>query len=140
MQTVTKAIFTIISFFLFAQGRANWWFFGANAGLSFTTGSTVYVTTGQPFTSEGVSTISDTSGNLLFYTDGIDAYDKTYTQIPNGSGILGNSYTTQSAIIVPKPGSSSMFYICQIRQCFWLVVINAFKSQNYYQSQIKNAP
>lgn len=61
---------------------------------------------------EGCASFSDTSGNLLFYTDGITVWDRAHQVMPNGTGLLGNSSSTQSAIVVPKPGSNySMFYI-----------------------------
>ena len=31
--------------------------------------------------------------------------------MPNGTGLMGNSSSTQSAIIVPNPGNSNQFYI-----------------------------
>lgn len=96
---------------LFAQKQANWWYFGANAGLDFTSGSPVAVTNGQLNTTEGCATISDCDGNLLFYTDGGRVYNRNHTQMPNGFGLLGSISSTQSSIVVPTPGSTTLFYI-----------------------------
>lgn len=52
-------------------------------------------------TLEGCSAISDSSGNLLFYTDGTRVWDKNDVLMPNGAGLNGNSSSTQSALIVP---------------------------------------
>jgi gliding motility-associated-like protein len=62
-------------------------------------------------TAEGCATISDKNGNLLFYTDGISVWDRTHVQMANGFGMNGDPSSAQSAIIVPKPGSSTRYYI-----------------------------
>lgn len=94
-----------------AQNRANHWYFGYNAGVDFNSGSPVAVTDGQLYTKEGCATISDNGGNLLFYTDGIDVYNKNHQLMPNGTGLFGDSSSTHSAIIVPVPGSHTLYYI-----------------------------
>ncbi|MCK0160132.1 T9SS type B sorting domain-containing protein [Allomuricauda sp. F6463D] len=94
-----------------AQNRANHWYFGYNAGVDFNSGSPVAVTYGQLFTDEGCATISDNGGNLLFYTDGINVYNKDHQLMPNGTGLFGDSSSTHSAIIVPVPGSLTLYYI-----------------------------
>jgi gliding motility-associated-like protein len=112
-------ILSIFSFFLvcniLAQKEANHWFFGTNAGLDFTNAtqnvSPVADTNGKLVTVEGCATISDINGNLLFYTDGSTVWDKNHSIMPNGSGLFGNSSSTQSAIIVPKPGDNTIYYI-----------------------------
>ncbi|MCW1147557.1 T9SS type B sorting domain-containing protein [Flavobacterium lacisediminis] len=94
-----------------AQGEANIWYFGQNAGLDFNSGVPITLTNGQLVTDEGCATISNSSGQLLFYTDGVTVYNKNHTIMVNGTGLLGHSSSMQSATIVPKPGSSNLFYI-----------------------------
>ncbi len=109
-----RLFFILICFFLIhanAQKEANNWFFGENAGLSFDSGSPVAVSGGALFTEEGCTSISDSNGVLLFYTNGVYVYNKSHMQMPNGFGLHGDQSSTQSAIIVPKPGSSDIFYI-----------------------------
>src|ERR1035437_7857717 len=88
-----------------AQGEANWWYFGDSAGVHFNGSAPVAVTNGQLSTTEGCSSISDAAGNLLFYTDGITVWHKNHVQMSNGFGLFGNGTSTQSALIVQKPGS-----------------------------------
>ncbi len=101
-------LFPIVSY---AQNEANIWYFGENAGLDFSSGSPVAITDGALNTIEGCATIADNTGNLLFYTDGSTVFDTNHNPMPNGGGLFGNSSSTQSAIIVPKPESTDLFYI-----------------------------
>lgn len=103
-------------FFIFfytaqAQKEAAIWYFGENAGLDFNSGSPVALTDGQLVTDEGCAVISDSSGRLLFYTDGMNLYNRVHQVMQNGTGLNGHISSTNSAIIVPKPGSPSRYYI-----------------------------
>ena len=105
--------FLLFSFSLsiYAQGEANIWYFGERAGLDFNSGSPVALTNGKLSTTEGCATISNSSGQLLFYTDGVTVYNKNHTIMINGSNLKGHFSSSQSAIIVKKPNSASIYYI-----------------------------
>jgi gliding motility-associated-like protein len=96
---------------LLAQKEANNWYFGNNAGISFSSGSPVANSNGALVTMEGVSSISDAAGNLLLYTNGMTIYDKTHNAMPNGSGLLGGTSSSQSAVIIRRPGSSAQYFV-----------------------------
>lgn len=100
-----------VHFSMFSQGESNIWYFGKNAGLDFNSGSPVPLLDGQINTVEGCAAISNNLGQLLFYTDGVKIYNKNHVVMLNGSGLTGHSSSTQSAIIVKKPGSSNLFYV-----------------------------
>ncbi|OYU94544.1 MAG: hypothetical protein CFE21_16205 [Bacteroidetes bacterium B1(2017)] len=113
-----KKIFTLLllcisAFGSFAQKEAKNWHFGNNAAIVFPYNSLLpsAITTSQMNANEGVASISDGAGNLLFYTDGVSVWDRTNAVMPNGTGLLGNSSSTQSSIIVPWPGSTTKYYI-----------------------------
>ena len=109
----TICFFLLFSFTIqtYSQKQANFWYFGYGAGLNFNSGVPVAVTDGQVYTTEGCSTVSDANGNLLFYTDGITVYNKLHAVMANGTGLTGNSTSNQSAIIVPKPCSQTIYYV-----------------------------
>lgn len=113
---MSKQLFCIF-FLLFvlhgihAQKEANIWYFGRNAGIDFNTGDPIPLLDGQVNTNEGVASISDFDGSLLFYTDGVQVYNKSHLPMQNGSGLMGDQSTTQSSIIIPKPLSSTIYYI-----------------------------
>ena len=94
-----------------AQNENNIWYFGNGAGLDFNSGSPVALNNGALFTVEGCASIADAAGNLLFYTDGVTVYNKVHNTMTNGSGLLGGNSSSQSAIIVPQPGSTTLYYI-----------------------------
>ncbi|MDP1744912.1 MAG: hypothetical protein Q8L90_05005, partial [Bacteroidota bacterium] len=64
-----------------------------------------------PGNQEGTACISDSSGNLLFYTGGETIWNKNHSPMPNGSGLMGGTSSTQSSIIIPLPNSDSIFYV-----------------------------
>jgi gliding motility-associated-like protein len=94
-----------------AQNQAANWYFGENAGLDFNTGNPIPILDGELSTWEGCSSISLSTGVLRFYTDGTLVWDRHNNVMPNGSNLNGDKSSTQSAIIVPKPGSDQLFYI-----------------------------
>lgn len=115
MEKLTRLLFFLLMgvfpYFVSAQKEANIWYFGENAGLDFTSGAPVYLLNSAMNKDEGCSSVSNPSGNLLFYTDGIHVWNKNHQQMPNGFGLAGHESSTQSALIVPKPGSSTLYYI-----------------------------
>lgn len=96
---------------LFGQGETNIWYFGINAGVDFNSGAPVALLDGALVTGEGCATICDSLGNLLFYTDGITAYNRNHQQMPNGFGMTGDPSSAQSALIIPKPGDPNRYYL-----------------------------
>ena len=110
-----KKLIILISFLfilpIYGQKEANIWYFGENAGLDFNTGSPTVLTDGQLNTREGCSSFSDSDGNLLFYSDGTTVWNKDHNVMLNGTGLKGHPSSTQSAMIIPKPGSTFEFYL-----------------------------
>lgn len=105
-------IVSILSVLSHAQNEANFWFFGENAGLGFSSGSPVAISTGQINCMEGTASMSDpVTGALLFYSDGRTVWDATHSIMPNGTGLAGGASSTMAALIVPLPGSSTIYYL-----------------------------
>lgn len=103
---------------VFAQNpdiKRTWhWYFGNGAGIDFSSGTAVADTTGALHTYEGCGVMSDTSGNLLFYTDGDTVWNKLHQPMPNGWGLngCGNFGSSEQAVlIIPQPRNDSLFYI-----------------------------
>ncbi|MDO6759059.1 T9SS type B sorting domain-containing protein [Tamlana sp. 2_MG-2023] len=103
----------LISINVFAQNQAANWYFGNKSGVRFdsNTNTVSAVQDGKLSTIEGCTSISDDSGNLLFYTDGITIWNKNHEIMSNGYGLYGDPSSTQSAIIVPKPKNDKIYYV-----------------------------
>lgn len=93
------------------QKQGNIWIFGRNAGLDFNTSPPTPITNTSLNTWEGCASIADEDGQLLFYTDGIWVWDKNNVIMPNGFSLSGDPSSTQSGVIVPKPGDENIYYI-----------------------------
>jgi gliding motility-associated-like protein len=93
-----------------SQKENNIWYFGDKAGISFNGPNVNSLTDGVFSHSEGVSSICDASGNLLFFTNGIKVWDTNRQQMPNGFGLFGNNSSSQ-ILIVPKPDDCDIYYI-----------------------------
>jgi hypothetical protein len=88
------------------------WFFGKNSGISFNpiqSGGTPVILSGAMESQEGVASISNREGQLLFYTNGETVYTSGNTIMTNGTGLSSSGTSTQSVVIVPKPESNKYY-------------------------------
>jgi len=117
----TKETGLILVFCLFVwlacsgQKQANVWYFGNFLGLDFNYSPALILKDGQihncfTIDSESASVLSDESGQLLFYTDGVSVWNRNHEVMPNGTDLWGSCTTTQT-LIVPRPGYKNICYI-----------------------------
>ena len=119
MVKVVLALFLVLSTIpCFAQKEANEWYFGRYAGLSFKTANPQPLYDGKLNSYEACATVCDKNGNLLFYTEGINVWNRNHQTMPNGTGLVGGSIgstfdnsSAQGVMIVPDPSNSSRYYI-----------------------------
>lgn len=93
------------------------WCFGDSCGLNFSSGTPL------PFISSlksqgACASISDSLGNLLFYTNGIKVWDRNHNQMPNGFGLYAvyefpnyGSNVSEGTLIIPYPNHPDSFLI-----------------------------
>lgn len=124
MKKIILFFFCLISISLTAQKETAYWHFGENAGLHFTENGVTSISNSSIETSEGSASISDLNGNLLFYTDGTRVFDRTNNVMQNGSELKGNPSSTQSAIIVPRPGNPGKYFLFTVDKPDYSVVSN----------------
>ncbi len=93
-----------------SKAADQWYFRGSS--IDFTSGSPV-IGSSQIISSslECSASIADASGNLLFYTDGLNVFNANHTVMPNGSGLQSHSSSTQGVLITPFPGNANKYYI-----------------------------
>ena len=95
----------------FSQNENKVWYFGSAAGLDFNTSPPTILTNGAMSTSEGCASIANSSGSLLFYTDGTKVIDNSHAIMANGNGLFGSPSSSQSGVIVKRPGSTTLYYV-----------------------------
>jgi hypothetical protein len=98
-----------------SQGHTHKWYFGNAAAVDFQSGFPVSLTNSVMGTGEGSASIADASGNLLFYTNGNTIWGANHVAMPNGTGLFGSSISCQSAVIVPMPSSTTLYYVFTMR-------------------------
>ena len=100
----------------YSQREAYNWYFGNGAGITFSPdGSTPNVLlNGMLSSPEGCAAMSDSTGNLLFYTDGATVRNRNHAIMTNGTGLNGSGNASQSSIIIPNPSRNGIYYIFTI--------------------------
>lgn len=93
-----------------AQNQANTWYFRYKNGLDFNSGAPVLLNN-CPNPVWRTACISDTNGNLLFFEDSRNIYNKSLEIMQGGEGLLGGFDTQQPTVIVPHPGNTNLYYV-----------------------------
>lgn len=107
------------SFIAFAQGEHDIWYFGSHAGLDFSGGTPVALSDCAVDTYEGTSVAADATGQLLFYSDGETIWNREHAVMANGDGLLGSYTSTESCLIVPRPGSPVLYDVFTVAPMGW---------------------
>jgi hypothetical protein len=94
-----------------SQNQSANWYFGYQCGLNFMTSPPTILTSGRTHNLGGSASVSDNSGNLLFYTTGDTVWTANHNVMQNGTGLNGQQIAANSPLIVPSPGNTSLYYI-----------------------------
>ena len=108
---VLPILLVMLQLHAYGQGKeANMWYFGNYAGIDFNLGSppVALLNSQMHCVDNGSASIADNTGQLLFYSDGFTIWNKNHVTMQNGQNM--GSYSTQGAMIVPKPGSNQLYY------------------------------
>ena len=108
----------LCSLLVTAQKETAVWYFGYGCGLDFNYNPPKVLNDGAIATLEGNSSICDSNGNLLFYTDGVSVWNRNHQLMPNGTGLMGHFSSAQSALIVKQPENDSIYYIFTTDACY----------------------
>ncbi len=99
---------------VYSQKEYSNWYFGKQAGITFNTqsGEPTKLRGNSLIQYEGCAAISDYAGNLILYTNGVIVFNSQSEMINNFGDLLkGHQSSTQSAVIVKQPNSSSIYYV-----------------------------
>lgn len=95
---------------LFAQGENDNWYFGNKAAVNFSGTTPVSLANSNMYTIEACGSVSDSAGNLLFYTDGMSIWNKNHQVMPNGSNLKGH-FSSQQVAILKHPGNANQYFV-----------------------------
>lgn len=84
MKKLFLSISVCISLLGYAQGENNNWYFGSQVALNFAGNTPQVLSNSQMISMSSSATISDSNGNLLFYTNGAEVYNREHQVMMNG--------------------------------------------------------
>jgi gliding motility-associated-like protein len=116
-------LITLICLDSFAQLQNNQWRIGYGSGIDFNFNPPTNTSFSATQTGEGSASVADpNTGALLFYTDGVTVWNSLNQVMPNGNGLLGGDpillSSTTAAVIIPKPGVCTQYFIVTIDEQF----------------------
>lgn len=126
---------------LFAQKENANWYYGHYHGLHFSDTGVAIITDSAMPSIEGAASISDSAGNLLFYTNGQKVWNRNNEIMPNGDTLFNSpifnpnfpndwtitygSTATNGVLIIPIPLSNNRYYIfSKTDYCFCTTISN----------------
>lgn len=65
-------------------------------------------------TREGVFSMSDSNGNLMFYSSGSTIYNANHVTMKNATGLEGHTSSAQSGIVLPFPRKNNNYIVVSI--------------------------
>jgi gliding motility-associated-like protein len=116
MRIFFSTLILLINIACLGQGESNNWIFGwGSAGITFATGEPEDLNYSTPLTNNPTTVVSDSAGNLLFYSDGFRIYNKNFQVMDNGTDILGGRMFP-SCMAFAMPGSSRFYYLFTVAE------------------------
>lgn len=121
--------FFLIAFFVFisneikAQNEANVWIVGEDFGIDFNFkrfevfDRTTFLEGEYRINGSSASICDANTGDLLFYTEGRNVWNRNFQIMPNGTDIIGSTRfgANQSALVLPYPGKKDWYYLFTAR-------------------------
>ena len=105
-------LFLCLSLLGYSQGENDHWYFGNKAAVNFSGLPAPLIDSEMPTDLQPVGSISDSDGNLLFYTDGKNIWNREHQIMPNGTLNNFGAWTYGSQLAISKhPGNPNLYYI-----------------------------
>ena len=121
---IVMSIITIFGSILNSEAQQNSnWTFGDSCRLNWNTSLNITVSNSKIYAQEACSTISDSAGNLLFYSNQYYAYNRLNQIMPNGDSLMpgyqvppgmATSSVTNGSLILPFPNHDGLYYLISL--------------------------
>lgn len=111
MLKLLTALFILTSSGLYAQNTYNIWYFGSYAGLDFNRSPVKSFVDSGFSTFESSTSICDSSGNILFYTNGNYITNRQGDTMKNGKMKKRHYSASQGSMALKVPGSSNLYLL-----------------------------
>lgn len=111
---VILSLVVLFPFVLYAQKQDNSWCYGNGRLINFNSVPAPTLSASSIFATENCATVSDnTTGNLLFYTNGVKVWDRTHKIMPNGTNIGNDTAgtTAQGCVIASNIADTNKYYV-----------------------------
>ena len=110
MKFVFTFFFFLVINLLYSQNKEySIWYFGYGAGVNFNSSQPTYLLNGLVDRYEGGSSLCDSNGNLIVYSDGLTVWNKNHQIVKYGEDLMGSESSTSSCLIVKHPNSSYVY-------------------------------
>jgi hypothetical protein len=128
---ITSLILLLSNYNSYGQGENNFWYFGSGVGFNFQNGSSTTSPTllnnansnfqtnnsysifsQNAAASRSIASASKNDGTLLFYSDGVQIFNKLH-QVMSGS-IYNYTYSqsiSKQCVVVPNPSNSNQYFL-----------------------------
>lgn len=103
-----------LPFFCFSQGEFNNWLFGCRTGITFNTVPPSPLPTNHLCAARTSVSVSDSLGNLLFYSDGCNVLNRNHNVMPNGDNITSDCDCDMRVGVLQSISDDSIYYL------FWV--------------------
>ena len=100
----------LLPVFGFSQGEFNNWYFGGGAAISFNSGTPQVLPSSPMNAVRACISVSDSLGNLLFYSNGLRVWNRNHQVMPNGDSIHA-SIADQTVNVIQKIDDDSCYYL-----------------------------
>lgn len=98
-----------------SQQQADIWYFGDHTGIDFRGGNAAPLNDQDVMTAfKSSAVMSDSTGNLQFFTNGQKAWDRTFNEMPGAVSLDGDLGVGQPCLIVPVPGNTGHYIVFTI--------------------------
>jgi gliding motility-associated-like protein len=110
-----SVIFVLCVIGSFSQNEQSKWYFGNYAALDFMNSPPTPLLNSAMNAPNSCASQADKNGNILFYTNGLSVYNSSHVVMANGSGLAGTNFSFQGNLIVPKPGTTNLYYMFTVK-------------------------